>query len=124
MPGMIVAPQPEAVEVGAKVLAEGGNAFDAALAGSNVSADMWEKHVIGPNPGGWGLFLKDRINEDGYLSICIPGAVRGLEAIHSRWCTKSWKELIEPAAELAGGHILGRYGGKHDDGGGGEAISY
>ena len=32
MPGMIVAPQPEAVEVGAKVLAEGGNAFDAALA--------------------------------------------------------------------------------------------
>ena len=142
MPGMIVAPQPEAVEAGAKVLAERGNAFDAALAcafvqfvvdphscgvggyllltsspaaardhqlildapalaGSNVSPGMWEKQVIGPNPGGWGFFLKDRLNEDGYRSICIPGAVRGLEAIHSRWCTKPWNELIEPAAELA-----------------------
>ena len=142
MPGMIVAPQPEAVEVGAEVLAKQGNAFDAALAcaftqfvvdphscgvggyllltstpaaapnhqpildapalaGSNVSPGMWEKHVIGPNPGGWGFFLKDRINEDGYRSICIPGAVRGLEAIHSRWCIKPWKELIQPAAELA-----------------------
>ena len=142
MPGMIAAPQPEAVEVGAKVLADGGNAFDAALAcafvqfvvdphscgvggylvltskpvgttdhqpildapalaGSNVSPGMWEKHVIGPNPGGWGFFLKDRINEDGYRSICIPGAMKGLEAIHSRWCTKSWSELIEPAAEWA-----------------------
>lgn len=142
MTGMIVAPQPEAVEVGAKVLAEGGNAYDAALAcafiqfivdphscgvggyllltsqpagvsepqpildapalaGSRVSAAMWEEDVIGPNPGGWGFFLKGRVNEDGYLSICIPGAVRGLEAIHSRWCTKSWKDLIEPAVELA-----------------------
>jgi len=142
MTGMIVAPQPEAVEAGAKVLADGGNAYDAvlacafvqfivdphscgvggyllltsqpagrsephstldapALAGSKVSPEMWEKDVIGPNPGGWGFFLKGRVNEDGYLSICIPGAVRGLEAIHSRWCTRSWKELIEPAAELA-----------------------
>ena len=93
MTGMIVAPQPEAVEAGAKVLADGGNAYDAALAcafvqfivdphscgvggylllssqpaglsepqptldapalaGSNVSAEMWETEVIGPNPGG------------------------------------------------------------------------
>ena len=142
MTGMIVAPQPEAVEAGAKVLADGGNAYDAALAcafvqfivdphscgvggyllltsqpawlsephstldapalaGSKVSPQMWEKDVIGPNPSGWGFFLKGRVNEDGYLSICIPGAVRGFEAIHSRWCTRPWKELIEPAAELA-----------------------
>ena len=32
MTGMIVAPQLEAVEAGAKVLADGGNAYDAALA--------------------------------------------------------------------------------------------
>jgi gamma-glutamyltranspeptidase/glutathione hydrolase len=32
MPGMIVAPQPEAVEAGAAVLARGGNAVDAAIA--------------------------------------------------------------------------------------------
>ena len=142
MPGMIVAPQPQAVEHGAKVLLQGGNAFDAALAcaftqgvidphscgvggyllltyrpaestdlrpildapalaGSRVRPDMWEDIVIGPNPGGWGFFLKNRVNEDGYLSICTPGAVRGFEAIHSRWCTKSWADLIAPAIELA-----------------------
>jgi gamma-glutamyltranspeptidase/glutathione hydrolase len=32
MPGMIVVPQPLAVEAGTKVLASGGNAFDAAFA--------------------------------------------------------------------------------------------
>ncbi len=156
MPGMIVAPQPRAVEHGAEVLAQGGNAFDAALAcaftqgvidphscgvggyllltcrpadstdpqpildapalaGSRVRPDMWEDIVIGPNPGGWGFFLKNRVNEDGYLSICTPGAVRGFEAIHSRWCAKSWADLIAPAIELAaegwsvGAHQAGRW---------------
>lgn len=142
MPGMIVAPQPLAVEEGAKVLAAGGNAFDAALtaalvqcvidphscgvggylvmtswsressgagpvmdapalAGSRVSPDMWEDVLIGPNPRGWGYFLKGKVNEDGYLSICTPGLVRGLEAIHRNHCTRSWAELFAPAIRIA-----------------------
>ena len=142
MSGMIVAPQPEAVEQGAKVLAAGGNAFDAALAcawiqflvdphscgvggylllncwlgrtaeplpildapalaGSRVRPEMWESLVIGPNPGGWGFQLRDQVNEDGYRSICIPGTIRGLETIHSRWCSRPWPELMQPAIELA-----------------------
>ncbi|WP_158742952.1 gamma-glutamyltransferase [Acidisphaera sp. L21] len=36
MPGMIVAPQPEAAEAGAEVLARGGNAIDAAIAAAFV----------------------------------------------------------------------------------------
>ncbi len=142
MPGMIVAPQPEAVEQGAKVLAAGGNAFDAALAcawvqflvdphscgvggylllncrlgrtadslpildapalaGSKVRPEMWETEVIGPNPAGWGFHLKDKVNEDGYRSICTPGTIGGLETIHSRWCSRSWPDLMQPAIELA-----------------------
>lgn len=142
MPAMIVAPQPLAVEEGAKVLQRGGNAFDAALAcacmqfildphscgvggyllltyhpadtaephaildapaiaGSKVSPKMWEDQVIGPNPGGWGFFLKNKINDDGYLSVCVPGMVRGMQAIHERWCTWKWADLIAPAIELA-----------------------
>src|SRR5262245_19344184 len=118
MPGMIVAPQPLAVEEGAKVLKAGGNACDAALtcafmqflldphscgvggylllthhpagaarpenvldapalAGSRVTPGMWEDKVLGPNPRGWGFFLKDKVNDNGYLSICTPGMVRG-----------------------------------------------
>ena len=156
MPGMIVAPQPLAVEEGAKVLADGGNAFDAALtaafvqfvidphscgmggymlmtfhradrpgpqpildapalAGARVSPGMWEADVIGPNPDGWGYFLKDRINEEGYRSICIPGVVRGFQAVQERFGTRSWAELIAPAARIAedgftvGTHLASRW---------------
>jgi gamma-glutamyltranspeptidase/glutathione hydrolase len=156
MPSMIVAPQPIAVEEGAKMLAAGGNAFDAALAcafvqfvidphscglggylllscktpasakpepildapalaGSKSSPAMWADAVIGPNPGGWGFFLKDRVNDEGYQSICTPGMVRGLEAIHRRWCTRSWADLIAPAVRVAeqgwpvGAHLADRW---------------
>lgn len=154
--GMIVAPQPPAVEVGAQVLQQGGNAFDAALAcafvqflvdphscgvggyllmtyhpagavqphttldapalaGSRVSPTMWEDRVLGQNPGGWGFFLKDKVNDDGYQSICLPGIMRGFEAIHSRYCTRPWPELIAPAIAMAhegfqvGAHLASRW---------------
>ena len=51
MPGMIVAPQPEAVEQGAKVLAAGGNAFDAAL------ACAWIQFLVDPHSCGVGGYL-------------------------------------------------------------------
>jgi gamma-glutamyltranspeptidase/glutathione hydrolase len=156
MPAMIVAPQPMAVEEGAKVLQRGGNAYDAALAcaftqfildphscgvggylllthhpagaqrppkildapalaGSRVTPTMWEDQVRGPNPAGWGFFLKDKVNDDGYQSICTPGIVRGLQAIHERWCTRKWADLIAPAAAIAeegfvvGAHLASRW---------------
>lgn len=156
MPAMIVAPQPLAVEEGAKVLKRGGNAYDAALAcaftqfildphscgvggylllthhpagtgrpqpvldapalaGSRVTPTIWENQVRGPNPAGWGFFLNDKVNDDGYQSICTPGMMRGLEAIHKRWCTWKWADLISPAVHIAeegfvvGAHLAGRW---------------
>ncbi|MFN0053909.1 MAG: gamma-glutamyltransferase family protein [Planctomycetales bacterium] len=151
MPAMIVAPQPLAVEEGAKVLAKGGNAFDAvlacacvqfildphscgvggylllthhpagtavphaildapAVAGARVKPEMWSDQVLGGNPGGWGFFLKDKVNDDGYLSICTPGMVRGMQAIHSRWCTWKWADLIAPAIAIAEeGFVVGEH---------------
>lgn len=142
MSSMIVAPQPLAVEEGAKVLAAGGNAFDAALtcatvqflvdphscgaggymvmtywlgdsaapekiidapalAGSRVTPTMWEDIVIRANPEGWGYFLQGKVNEDGYLAICIPGIIRGMQAVQERFCTRAWGELFEPAIRIA-----------------------
>ena len=142
MPGMIVAPQPLAVEHGARVLAAGGNAFDAALtcaaiqflvdphscgiggylvlnywmpdsttppeildapatAGSGVDPAMWNDMLIRANPDGWGYFLKDKVNEIGYQSICTPGMVRGIQAIHERFCSWELARLLEPAIQIA-----------------------
>jgi gamma-glutamyltranspeptidase/glutathione hydrolase len=156
MPAMICAPQPLAVEEGAKVLMRGGNAYDAALAcacmqfvldphscglggylllahhranepgpaqildapavaGSRVHPTMWEQAVLGPNPGGWGFFLKDQVNDNGYQAICVPAIVRGLQAIHQRWCTLPWADLLAPAIATAengftvGAHLAGRW---------------
>src|ERR1051326_5313971 len=113
MRGMIVAPQPAAVEAGAKVLVQGGNAVDTAvtcafaqgvldphncgiggyallnahlagqgspnvlldgpaLAGSKVTPSMWEEAVLAPNPDGWGWFMKGKVNDIGYQSVCAP----------------------------------------------------
>jgi len=146
MPAMIVAPEPVAVEEGAKVLMNGGNAIDAAvtcalaqaivtphnagiggyataalyladpargsasgfaaleapaLAGSKVMPGMWEEIVIGPNPDGWGFFVKGKVNMLGYQAICTPGAVRAWSTMLARWGTISWQEAIEPAARIA-----------------------
>ena len=142
MPGMIVAPQPLAVEEGAKVLAAGGNAFDAAvtaaavqgvidphscglggylvltahragqtspapildapaIAGSLVKPDMWQDAILRANPDGWGYFLKGKVNDNGYRSICVPGMVRGLAEMQRRFCTSSWSDLLQPAVRIA-----------------------
>eukprot|EP00913_Durusdinium_trenchii_P035261 g32991.t1 len=81
---------------------EPGNIIDApALAGSRTSADMWKDIVIGPNPRGWGYFLKEKVNEDGFQAICTPGYIRGMQAIVDRWCTRSWSEILQPAISIA-----------------------
>lgn len=150
----IVAPQPIAVEEGAKVLMAGGNAIDAAvtcafvqaivdpqmcgiggyaclnlhlaspeggageaskvgldapaLAGANVTPDMWVDKVIGPNPDGWGYFLQGKVNDAGYTSICTPGWVKAMATILERWGTLSWAQALEPAARIAEeGFIVG-----------------
>ena len=145
MGGMIVAPQPIAVEEGAKVLMAGGNAVDAAvtcalvqsivspqmcgiggyailtmslsgaeplgsrlvsidapaLAGSRVTPDMWADVALRPNPDGWGYFIRDKVNDVGYRSICAPGTVRALFTMLERWGTTSWAQAIAPAARIA-----------------------
>lgn len=141
MHNAIVAPQPIAVEAGAKVLMKGGNAVDAAvtcafvqsivdphscgiggyalltlhsaksgaptvvdapaLAGEQVYEEMWVDRYIGPNPDGWGYFLKEKVNTMGYSSVCTPGTVRMLSAMLDRWGTMSLADAVEPAVQVA-----------------------
>ena len=138
---MIVAPQPVAVDAGAEVLRNGGNAIDAAvacalvqglldphscgiggyalltmhlagetaaqgydapaLAGSKTRPDMWVDEVLGANPDGWGYFLKGKVNDAGYTSICTPGTVKMLSLMLEQWGTLSWAEACAPAIRVA-----------------------
>lgn len=72
-----------------------------ALAGSNVTPDMWANKLLRPNPDGWGFFLEGKLNDAGYTSICTPGWIAGMAAILSRWGTISWADAIAPAIEVA-----------------------
>jgi gamma-glutamyltranspeptidase/glutathione hydrolase len=72
-----------------------------ALAGSKVTPDMWNDQVIGANPDGWGFFLRGKVNDAGYTSICTPGWVKGMAGILERYGTISWADAIAPAIRIA-----------------------
>ena len=62
---------------------------------------MWADAALRPNPDGWGYFVRDKVNDVGYRSICAPGTVRALSTMLARWGTLSWEEAIAPAARIA-----------------------
>lgn len=126
----IALPDHFAAEAVAQVLAQGGNAVDAAVTASFVLA------VTYPEAGNiaGGGFLLARIGKDavfldyretapaaatrdmyldaegnvveglslnGHRAVGVPGTVAGLEAAHRKYGSKPWAELLEPAIALA-----------------------
>jgi gamma-glutamyltranspeptidase/glutathione hydrolase len=51
-------------------------------------------------PEGWPM-VKDDANTVGYKAICVPGNVACLSLILDRYGTMDWKEVTEPAIEIA-----------------------
>jgi gamma-glutamyltranspeptidase/glutathione hydrolase len=127
---MVVAQEPIASQVGAKVLESGGNAVDAAVA---TALALAVTYPFAGNLGGGG-FLLVRMNDGratffdfrekaplaasrdmyldaqgnptrdsliGWRASGVPGTVRGLEAAHKKYGKKAWKELATPAVDLA-----------------------
>jgi gamma-glutamyltranspeptidase / glutathione hydrolase len=128
--GMVISASDIASEVGWRVLRDGGNAIDAAVAtafalavthptagniggggflvyrsssGEATTFDFREAAPNGSNPEMW---LKDgkydfEIHHNSHRSVGVPGTVAGL---HLAWKTagsKPWKELVAPAIALA-----------------------
>ena len=149
--GMIVAPQPEAVEAGALVLRDGGNAVDAAIACALVQGvvdpqmcgiagfgslqvylpgqgseggvhelidfhartpaaareDMWADLLEGETPDGFGFILKGRVNDVGYGAIAVPGSLKAYHEAQSRYGTRPWSEIVQPAiAQAEAGFVV------------------
>src|SRR5258708_7654291 len=128
--GMVVAQEPNAADVGLKVLRSGGNAFDAAIA---VAMALAVTLPAAGNIGGGGCLVlrkadgtsafidfrerapmrasrdmyvgKDgkltRENLVGWRASGVPGTVRGMELVHQKFGTKPWAELMQPAVDLA-----------------------
>jgi len=125
--GMLVTSVGPAAWAGQKVLEDGGNAVDAAIATAFAAAVA---HPFSSGVGG-GMFAVVHSAEDGTTtsldaretapasataefygknpdsirsgarSVAIPGMVQGAWALHQKYGSKPWKDLLEPAIKMA-----------------------
>ena len=129
--GMVVSQNDIASEVGARILAEGGNAIDAAVAvgfalavtlprAGNIGGDGFltayvagQKKVttidfrsVAPQTAKLEMFVDEKGEETeiasvGYRAAAVPGTVAGLELAHKQYGKLPWAQLVAPAAALA-----------------------
>jgi len=128
--GVVTSLHPLASAAGLRMLAKGGNAFDAAVAAAAVLG------VVDPKNGtlgGQGFatiyvasthevralnfygtapraatfdFLKDKSYKTGYLSTPVPSNLKGYAELHRAYGRLPWAELLEPAIDLAENGLL------------------
>jgi gamma-glutamyltranspeptidase/glutathione hydrolase len=127
--GIVAAEQPLACQIGTRILAQGGNAVDAAVAvnaalgvvapmangmGGDLFAIVYEAKtgkLYGLNASGWapaGLtpeFLKslgtNQMPQSGIHSVTVPGAIDGWNKLVRRFGRKNLSELLAPAIRYA-----------------------
>jgi len=113
---------PAATQIGLRVMKDGGNAIDAAVAVSFALAVL-EPKATGLGGGGfltyydaesggvWTLDFREAApaaakrpasgSFTGALAAGVPGFVAGLDAMHARFGSRAWRELVAPARRLA-----------------------
>lgn len=128
--GMVTSDAPLATDAGVRILRDGGNAIDAAVAtafalavvypeagnlggggfmvtrladGATASLDFREKAPLAATGD---MYLDAQGNTTdrsvvGYLAAGVPGAVAGLYAAHERFGSMPWKDVVAPAIRLA-----------------------
>ena len=128
---MVVSAREEASRIGAEILKQGGNAFDALIAvdmalnvaypfagslggggfmvyrkadGEIGSIDYREKAAIAATSD---MYLDengnpiDSLSREGALAIGVPGTIAGMFAIHEKLGSMSMEQILKPVIELA-----------------------
>ncbi len=133
---MVVSARVEASRIGLDVLRNGGNAFDAMIAtdlalvvaypfsgnigGGGFTVFRTHKGEIGsvdyrekaPLAAHRDMYLDENgeiipgLSTLGALAVGVPGTIAGLFEIHSRFGTKPFSELIQPAIDLANNGVV------------------
>ncbi len=129
--GMVVSAHPLASEAGNEILKKGGNAIDAMVTvhfvlavvypkagniggggflvyrdkeGETASLDFREKAPLAASRN---MYLDakgnavDSLSRHGHLASGVPGSVAGMYEAHKKYGKLPWKELVEPAIQLA-----------------------
>jgi len=127
----VAGPHPLAVEVGLEVLKNGGNAIDAAVAvklamavvyprAGNIGGggflvyraadgeiDALDYRERAPAAADRDMYLDEEgnvisgLSTRGHLAVGVPGAVAGMEAMHKKYGSKPWGELVGYSIDLA-----------------------
>ncbi len=128
---MVVSAHPLASQAGLSILQKGGNAVDASIAVqfalavvhpsagniggggfmvarlSNGLVDALDYREAAPSKATTDMYVGETGEADselstaGHLASGIPGTVAGLEAAHKKYGKLDWKELVQPAIDLA-----------------------
>ncbi len=133
---MVVSAHPEASRVGTEILKKGGNAVDAAIAvqfalavvypvagniggggfmvyrakdGTSLTLDYREKapaaafeKMYQDSVGN----VREGLSVNGHLASGIPGAVDGMLEAHKKLGKLDWKDLVQPAVDLARNGVI------------------
>lgn len=124
---VVATSQPLAAQAGLRMLANGGNAVDAAIAaaatltltepvsnglGSDCFAIVWDGSKLhglnasGPAPAAWNLAYFQRKHQGaiptrGWDSVTVPGCVAGWAALHEKLGSLSFADVLAPAIDYA-----------------------
>lgn len=133
--GMVVSAHRYASEVGAEIIKNGGNAFDAAVAvgfalqsvypsagniagggfavfrTANGDIKTLDFRETAPQSSHRDMYIIDgkgdtKLSQKGGLAVGVPGTVKGLAELHRIYGKLSWKDVVTPSVLLAKSHIL------------------